>query len=391
MFSGRFMIDSSLTTFHSYFASITSLGVTSEIHVFSSDTVGGDYGISEFISTDFGFAATGNISPDFIDSGISAIFLAIDPALNVANFTDIGISDVNDCGYSIAQNEESNFFIGGYYMPTFLTPLREKLYLTKVSPSGEKLWEYTNWSYPYNCSFRAVLPAPDGGCYAAGYIGYNVPSTGDFVLVKLNSNGTEVWAKIFDFDGSDFAVGLIKTPDNCLMLCGQSGIYKAHLMKVALNGDTIWNKQYFPNEDRSGFLKVASMPNNTFVAIGSIKSNDDPDMDLLITKVDSVGNIRWVRRYGSPFYHDYGYDFTPVPQPLGGFVVVGRSDTIVPTSTPGVYLTLGRGYIVKTNCMGLLTLPQAAFTISQDSNLPARFLFTNQSQYAYPDSIDGGY
>ncbi len=32
-----------------------------------------------------------------------------------------------------------------------------------------------------------------------------------------------------------------------------------------------------------------------------------------------------------------------------------------------------------------------AFTISQDPDLPSRFLFTNQSQYAYPDSIDGGY
>jgi len=41
--------------------------------------------------------------------------------------------------------------------------------------------------------------------------------------------------------------------------------------------------------------------------------------------------------------------------------------------------------------MGLLTVPQAQFTLSQDPDLPARFLFTNQSQYTYPDSIDGGY
>ncbi|QQS31021.1 MAG: T9SS type A sorting domain-containing protein [Sphingobacteriales bacterium] len=95
----------------------------------------------------------------------------------------------------------------------------------------------------------------------------------------------------------------------------------------------------------------------------------------------SDGEPLWTRFYDYGVQHDYFYNFTPVPQPLGGFVCVGRTE---PASGADVY-------IVKTNCMGLLTMPEAAFTTEQDPDVPSRFLFTNQSQYAYPDSIDGGY
>ena len=49
-------------------------------------------------------------------------------------------------------------------------------------------------------------------------------------------------------------------------------------------------------------------------------------------------------------------------------------------------------YVVRTNCMGLLTLPQANFSYAvQDTAQGGRVSFINQSQYVYPDSIDGGH
>jgi hypothetical protein len=297
---GRYAINfDAFDKIYSFFAKSHHFSMETPITYYDVDTIGGDLGVYDIVKTEYGYVATGYISINEVDENYYIFLLYLDSEGGIIEMKNITPYNDASLGYSIAQNTEGNLFIAGYYTPPFMSPIRDKLYLTKLSPSGQKLWEYANLSYPDNCAFRAVLPSEDGGCYAAGYVGFYTSLSGDFVLTKLNSNGIENWTKVYDFEsGGDYAVGLINTPDNCLMLCGRSGMYRAHLMKVKLNGDTLWNKQYFQNEDRSGFLKVASMPDTTYVAIGSIKSNDDPDMDLHITKVDSLGNLMWHRRYG---------------------------------------------------------------------------------------------
>ncbi|QQS31019.1 MAG: PKD domain-containing protein [Sphingobacteriales bacterium] len=345
------------------------------------------YSLSDLIKTpDNGYALVGFKSNCDTCFGPYHTYLhLLDENGNSISQYNIGANGFESGGGVICYSDiEYSYYVAGNYIPTFITPNREKLYLTKVTTEGEKLWEYTNWMYPYNCSFRAVLPAPDGGCYAAGYVNVHAPSLGDFLFLKLNANGILDWEKVYSFNtgnGGAAALGLAATIDNGFVLCGSSNYGNARLLKTDVMGDSIWSREYFPNEQISSFLTVTVLPDNAIVCIGSIKSYGVSGTDMLIAKVDSVGNLMWVRKYGSPMYHDYGYDFTPVPQPLGGFVVVGRAENS----------TNALAYIVKTNCMGLLTVPQAAFAISQDPDLPSHFLFTNQSQYTYPDSIDGGY
>jgi len=378
--------------FFSYSANINHKGDFLSLINYQIDSIGGDFALYDLTPTNSGYAGTGYVSTNAYDELVYINKVELSATGGIVNLYEIATTGTESVGYSIAQNAEGDLFIGGYYTPPFISPNRDKLYLAKLNSSGEKIWEYTDWTYPYHCVFRAVLPTDDGGCYAAGYVNaYLFNESGEFYLTKFNSNGTMAWERIYDVGTTDACYDMALTRDSGLILCGESGFRKAHLLKTNNAGDSIWSKKYFLNEERSEFVKVASLLDTTYVAIGSIKSNDDPGMDLLITKVDSLGNLMWHRRYGQQEINDYGYDFTPVPIPKGGFVVVGRTDTIVPTSNPGIQWSLGRGYIVKTNCMGLLTVPQAAFAISQDPDLPSRFQFTNQSQYTYPDSIDGGY
>ncbi len=91
------------------------------------------------------------------------------------------------------------------------------------------------------------------------------------------------------------------------------------------------------------------------------------------------GEPLWVRYFDIEPNHDFFYDFTPAPD--GGFMCVGRTEPV------GAANVLA----VKTNCMGLLSLPQADFSVVQDTIPPALFTFFNQSQYVYTDSIDGGH
>ncbi|HRK29384.1 MAG TPA: hypothetical protein PK239_19055, partial [Chitinophagales bacterium] len=275
---------------------------------YESDSILGDFAVQSITKSPIGYKATGYISSNQYDETHYAILVHIDSDGYVIEIKNITPTNNASLGYSITQNTEGDLFIGGYYTPLFISPNREKLYLTKLNANGDKLWEYTKWTFPYNCVFTAVLPTIDGGCYAAGYINaYLFNESGEFYLSKINANGGMAWEKIYDVGSTDACYGMAYTQtEDGLILCGESGFRKAHLLKANLLGDSLWSKKYFLNEYQSVFLKVASLMDNTYVTIGSIRTSPTSSADLLITKVDSLGNLLWHRRYGSPDVHDYG-------------------------------------------------------------------------------------
>ncbi|QQS28795.1 MAG: T9SS type A sorting domain-containing protein [Sphingobacteriales bacterium] len=137
---------------------------------------------------------------------------------------------------------------------------------------------------------------------------------------------------------------------------------------------------------------VIQLSDGGYISCGSYGTIGDtgPQIETYLLRTDTNGNPLWYRHYGNPinsfggYAHDYAYDFTPTLD--GGYMMAGRKDSMLSESEGYAY-----AWLVKTNCMGLLTMPEAAFTTEQDPDVPSRFQFTNQSQYAYPDSIDGGY
>jgi|GEM_PF-728595 len=102
-------------------------------------------------------------------------------------------------------------------------------------------------------------------------------------------------------------------------------------------------------------------------------------IDIGIIRTDNDGNIKWKRTYGGDL-SDYAYDM--LVEEDGSIVITGRYESTIPIDTAI------STYLLKTNCMGLLTEPQAAFGF-QSCGLITEF--ENQSLYVYPDSIDGGY
>ncbi len=394
MIAGYASDEVGLNNRYSFSATMNSRGDIISLMNYQIDSIAGDFVIYDLVKTNSGFKGTGYMSTSESDNVVNIPFVELSPTGEMNNLYEVSTQGNESIGYAIAQNTIGDLFIGGYYTPPFISPKRRKLYLSKHSVTGEKLWEYTNSIYPNDCIFFSVLPTADGGCYAAGCFDFFVNSMGDFVLTKLNENGIASWTRVYDFMGlRDVALGLINTPDNCLMLCGYSGVAngvdRARLLKAMLNGDTIWNKQYFQNYEKSQFMRVIALPDTSYVAVGFIDPDNATKEDLVIAKVDSLGNLMWYRRYGQPEMAEYGSSFTLSNDPLGGFVIVGRSDTLVPTSNPNIMWPLYRGYVIKTNCMGLLTEPKAIFTYEPLGG--NQILFTNQTLYAYPDSIDGGY
>ena len=105
-----------------------------------------------------------------------------------------------------------------------------------------------------------------------------------------------------------------------------------------------------------------------------------------IVKLDSNGVTLWRRVYGGN-RNDYFYDLIVHNHDYSGksgYVLCGRTESNLPPGRADAWL-------VRLNCMGLLTVPQAAFIAAPLPAQPHVIALVNQSQYVYLDSIDGGH
>jgi PKD repeat protein len=109
-----------------------------------------------------------------------------------------------------------------------------------------------------------------------------------------------------------------------------------------------------------------------------------------IAKLDTNGSVLMARVLMAETVHEYIYDLiinNHNSTGKDGYVMCGRTES----TDLGVPLGNANVYFLKTNCMGLLTLPQANFYYVPLPNSPQDLVFFSTSQYVYSDSLDGGH
>ncbi len=293
--------------------------------------------------------------------------------------------EVINAAFSIDKAIDEGFIFAGEILEGDPNVSFSNLFLAKVSESGDYEW-YKEYQYPYYCSFRKIITDHSNQVYYALATVHWALDTGDLLLMKLDVEGNKIWEKLYDWGGEDRAQMMIRTQDSGFLISGYTrpGLYP-YLMKVDSLGEVEWeiNDQLFFNSATGTFLELED---GSFVLTGS-KWNfpNSNDLDLEISKIDSEGNILWQRFYGGDD-DDYGYDIITANNQsdgLEGFVISGRTESL---PEPGANV-----YLVKSNCLGLLTEPQTSFSAEQDPENTLTYHFTNHSQYVYPDSIDGGH
>jgi len=283
--------------------------------------------------------------------------------------------------------ETNTYYIGGN---TWYSGTSTQMLLIKMT-NGEVVWRRYYDDYDHLNAIVKLLPTPDNGVYAVGMVDvYPSFYFGNFYLAKINALGDKEWSNTYSIGFEDQCTDGLQIDNGGFLIAGGSNLpgavnnskkYPSLLCLDSLRNE-LWNRIYFPESSGGGYIGEVIQDGDNFICIGGKRDVAGSYTKAFIMKVrGSDGEPLWTRFYDYGVQHDYFYNFTPVPQPLGGFVCVGRTE---PASGADVY-------IVKTNCMGLLTMPEAAFTTEQDPDVPSRFQFTNQSQYTYPDSIDGGY
>ena len=160
-----------------------------------------------------------------------------------------------------------------------------------------------------------------------GYIGAGTNRSSTAILVrKLDYNGDISWEKTYSYgDWINEAYTMQQTSDGGYIVGGHTSARdtydKAWLIKLDSNGDITWQKTY---NEVWRFSSIQQTTDGGYIAGGDYIKEVAPGMydnDLLLLKLDSMGNISWAKSYDLSLQ-----EYVPYIQqtPDLGYIVIGH-------------------------------------------------------------------
>lgn len=218
------------------------------------------------------------------------------------NFTDTPYSTVQteDNGYIIAGSSDSDDTdisnnIGAY-----------DFWVLRISAIGDLVWE-TSYGGEQIDEARVIVKSGDGNYIIAGDTrssNNDVSSNNgaaDLWLIKISPNGDLLWEKTIGGSNFDVARALVKTQDNGFLLAGSSrsddvdvsenkGQNDAWALKVDANGNLIWETTIGGANIDFGY-GIAELNDQSVILVGDSTSSDGDILenkgftDALIVKI----------------------------------------------------------------------------------------------------------
>jgi len=274
--------------------------------------------------------------------------------------------------------------------------------ITKFDSMGNTVW-FKSYGGSANDYLSDAQQTFDGGYIVVGASSsIDVDMSGlnkggsDGIIAKLDSNGNKVWIKAYGGGDSDSFYSVQQSSDGGYVVAGGSysidenmaGLAKSNtdytdaiVTKVDNNGDIVWFKSY-GGIDSDSFNSIRKTSDGGYIAVGYSYSNDDDmamlnkgDSDAIIAKLDSTGNIVWIKSYGGSATDSF---YSAQQTADGGYIAIGES-----YSTDGNMAGLAKGDI-------------DTIIIKLDSNGNTSWVKSyggsdTDSFYSVQQTVDGGY
>ena len=233
------------------------------------------------------------------------------------------------------QTYDEGYILAGY--TTSFGAGDRDFWLVKTNANGDSVWSRT-FGGPLTDQAHYVVQTADSGYIVAGMTYSFGAGSGDFWLVKTDSNGDSVWSHTYGKPYEDGAWCVRQTMDGGYVVVGHSnrsnGFSDIWLVKTSADGDSLWSLTYGVSDRNEAGGSVLQTSDSGYVIAGY---SDYPDGDLLLVRTDSDGNVLWDRVFGGPEW-DGGYDIQATSD--GGYVVAGATNSFGAGS--------GDAWLVKT-------------------------------------------
>jgi sugar lactone lactonase YvrE len=228
----------------------------------------------------------------------------------------------------------------------------DDIYLVKIDGQGNEIWSQTYGGRGLDAG-KMIRQTSDGGFIVVGDRADEFPSGGlyqsDLVLIKTDAEGNEVWTRTYGEEILYLGWGVAQTPDGGYVLAGWEAKTIPDRDVIALktdeNGEVEWSRSWDldPGDRDGGFDLILTADGH--VVIAGIASMDDSPRRAVLIKVDLEGNEVWVKEYDAG---GEGSEFWDIMEDTdGGYVMAGgRFLTPIDRATGEA---VREGFIVKTD------------------------------------------
>lgn len=249
-----------------------------------------------------------------------------------------------DEAYSIQQTDDGGYIVTGTH-DGLTDPWSGDMWLLKTDSKGDTMWTKT-WAAENPTMTDAgncVSQTSDGGYIIACYADFSSATYDGIVVMKTDDKGDTVWAYR---DTIWFMECVAQTTDDAYVATGFNN-NDMFLIKLDSEGTLLWKKVYGDaKQDYRDFgWCVQANPDGGGVVAGQYSYNYDLEVgDAWLLRFDSDGDTSWTRTYGSNPGFDEAYWVQPTSD--GGYVLAGATET---WSSGGSDL-----FIMKTDSQGLI-------------------------------------
>ncbi len=199
----------------------------------------------------------------------------------------------------------------------------------KIDLNGDTLKFNSVGTTMFTELFKYAVKADDSSFIAIGVVNDTTLSTYDYdlYLVKFNLNLDTLWTKTISHNGTEALKvhSIIKTADGNFIIGGyqndwNNSYFTSFLMKVDLQGNQIWYKNYLTPGDHT-IWGVAEADNGDLYCSGT-DYNGSSLANVLIIKTDSLGSNYQVLQNLSSVGQSYGAQIQKTTN--GNFIVAGN-------------------------------------------------------------------
>ncbi len=216
-------------------------------------------------------------------------------------------------------------------------------WVVKLDSNGIIQWE-GNFGGSDRDYARSIIKTTNGGFIVAGDskssdgdVGGNYGS-GDYWVIKLDSNGALQWEENFGGSDGERAYSIVQTLGGGFSVVGRSNSSDGDVggnngggdlwaLKLNSNGTLQWEENYGGSND--DIPRSIIQTSDKGLAIGGYTGSSDGDVevnkgvgDFWAVKLDSNGGIQWEQTMGGS---DYDYAHSMVQAQGGGFVMGGET------------------------------------------------------------------
>jgi len=229
------------------------------------------------------------------DTNVSIAFIKLDSSGNWTLAKRFGGAR-GDVAKSVVQTSNGGYAVAGY-TNSFGAGGNDLLVL-KLNPDGSLAWARTFGGTSDDYAY-SIIQTTDGGYAVAGFTYSFGAGNDDFLVLKLNPDGSLAWARTFGGMSYDWPYSITQTTDGGYAVAGVTlsfgaGSYDFLLLKLNPDGSLAWARTFGGTDDEKCY-SVIQTKDRGYIVAGNTNSFGIDKGAILVIKLDQSGNLTWAR------------------------------------------------------------------------------------------------